>query len=323
MRCVALGEELRRRGHDVDFFLDSSGVSWLGAELSSRGLGVRPPVETAEECRAAFASRYDAVVFDSYLLPTEVYLATRSVVALTVAVVDSDLRGARADVYLDQNVGAECEDVALPPGAVRLAGLDYALIRRDIAQARPEHLEFRDVAAAPRVLVVLGGTDALGLAPRLTADLLSTGRAMHVDVIAARQELADRIDALVPGAGQHIEVHRPRRDLQTLVLASDLVIGATGSATWELLTLGACAAVICVADNQEPSYTRLVAMGVVAGLGHAHDGSDNDASHRVEVLSRLLDDPAERARQARAGWELVDSKGAARVADAIEQRLPG
>jgi spore coat polysaccharide biosynthesis predicted glycosyltransferase SpsG len=205
-----------------------------------------------------------------------------------------------------------------------LAGLDYALIRRDIAQARPPHFHARDVVAAPRVLVVLGGTDALGLAPRLTADLLHTGHAMHIDVIAARQELADRIETLTPGDAQRIEIHRPRRDLQNLVLTSDLVIGATGSATWELLTLGACAAVVCVADNQEPSYTRLAELGVVAGLGHAHDGSagDDEAPRRVEVLSRLLDDPAERARQARAGWELVDAKGAARVADAIEQRLP-
>ena len=44
-------------------------------------------------------------------------------------------------MLLDQNIGAEQDDWPLPEGAVRLAGLDYALMRDEIRARRgpPTH----------------------------------------------------------------------------------------------------------------------------------------------------------------------------------------
>ena len=57
----------------------------------------------------------DAVVFDSYDLPGGVFTAVRPTGVPTLAIVDGELRGAEADVLVDQNLGAEPDQPVLPP----------------------------------------------------------------------------------------------------------------------------------------------------------------------------------------------------------------
>ncbi|WP_219471734.1 hypothetical protein, partial [Nonomuraea rhizosphaerae] len=92
---------------------------------------------------------------------------------------------------------------------------------------------------------------------------------------------------------------------------------ATGGAwpVWELLHLGAPAALSWVAANQLIGYEALVGGGIAAGLGPAPDTA------AVEVLARLLGDPAEREEYGRRGAGLVDGRGRERVADALLRLL--
>jgi hypothetical protein len=71
-----------------------------------------------------------------------------------------------------------------------------------------------------------------------------------------------------------------------------------------------------VVDNQVKGYERAISTGTAAGVGVLSQ-LKADPSTAAAVLKRLLSDPAERARLAAAGWELVDGKGRARVADAL------
>src|SRR5262245_4316300 len=104
MRCLALAEELRDRGADVVFVADSHTVPWAHDQILSRGLPVEPAVRTPDEHLALFSRLgLNAVVFDSYDLDPAVYAAVRQAGLPSLAVVDGDLRGAEADVYVDQN----------------------------------------------------------------------------------------------------------------------------------------------------------------------------------------------------------------------------
>ena len=111
-----------------------------------------------EQARAA-----DAVVIDSYVLPRDAYSAVRRV-RPTLAIVDGDPSGKDGHVLVDQNIGAEDDDWPLPEGAVRLAGLDYALMRDEI-RARPDRPPTTRPTGAVRVFAFFGGTDAFGAAP--------------------------------------------------------------------------------------------------------------------------------------------------------------
>jgi spore coat polysaccharide biosynthesis predicted glycosyltransferase SpsG len=321
VRCVALAEELCSRGVEVLFLGDVTGSGWARSQLRARGLTLRPaPPEpeglAGEACRLGL----DAMVLDSYELPRETGAALRAAGMPVLAIVDGDPLGQDADLYLDQNLGAELRPFPAPDapdapeareaaGAAeelrpvrtvvrRLAGARYALLRDSVRKCRRKGGSGHEV---PRVLCFFGGTDSAGVTPAWTRALRDTGHPAEVTVISP-----------VPfTAGGPVTVIPPTDRLPELMAEADLVVTAAGSAIWELLYLGVPGALIRVAANQLIGYDALVGGELAAGLGPVPDAA------ALAVLSRLLTDPAWREGYGRRARGLVDGRGRERVADAL------
>lgn len=321
MRSLAFAEELRQRGVEVVFVCDSPAVPWADQQIRTRGLAVEAVVWTPDE-HVELVKRLglDAVVFDSYDLPGEVFTAVRRSGVPTLAIVDGDLRGADADVLVDQNLGAEFDQPVLPERAVRLAGLEYVLLRDEVLALRPSEPPVLRPAGVPKVFAFFGGTDAYGAGPYVVQALAATGVPFEATVVAPGEELGAGIAAVRLQEGQSVQVIGPTSQLAKAVVGADLVVSASGTSTWELLCLGATAGLVCVVDNQELGYERAVATGAAAGVGTLAE-LKVDSTAAAAVLRKLLTDPQERAQLAQAGWKLVDGQGRARVADALEQLL--
>ncbi|GAA1112881.1 UDP-2,4-diacetamido-2,4,6-trideoxy-beta-L-altropyranose hydrolase [Kribbella jejuensis] len=317
MRCLALAEELRRRGVEVVFVCDADRVPWAAGQIAARGIDVHPEVGEPDEHVEVFGQLgLDAVVFDSYDLDVSVYRAVRASGLPTVAIVDGDFRGAEADVLVDQNLGAELDHPVLPRDSIRLAGLPYVMMRDEILDQRPPTPPADRENAVPRVFAFFGGTDAFGAGPYVVRALAATGLPFEATVVAPGDELARRIAEVELQPHQELHVIGPTDQLAARVRAADLTISASGTSTWELLCLGATAGLVCVVDNQVMGYERAVDTGAAAGLGLL-SALQHDPTSADQTLKRLLTDPAERGRLARAGWELVDGRGRERVADAL------
>lgn len=317
MRCLALAEELLRRGLEVVFVCDARTVPWAETQIVARGIAVAPAVWTPAEHVELFARlRLDAVVFDSYDLDPSVYPAVRATGIPTLAIVDGDFRGAEADVLVDQNLAAELDHPQLPGNAIRLAGLGYVMIRDEILALRPVEPPVRRSTAVPKVFAFFGGTDAFGAGPYVVQALAATGVPFEATVVAPHADLALQIATTELRPQQQVHVIGPTDRLASEVREADLTISASGTSTWELLCLGATAGLVCVVDNQVMGYERAIATGTAAGVGVLSD-LKADPSTAAAVLKRLLTDPTERARLAAAGWNLVDGNGRTRVADAL------
>ncbi|MEV8376897.1 spore coat protein [Kribbella sp. NPDC056861] len=317
MRSLAFAEELRGRGVEVVFVCDSGTVPWADEQIRGRGIAIEAAVWTPDEHLALVERlRLDAVVFDSYDLPGEVFSAVRRSGVPTLAIVDGDLRGGDADVLVDQNLGAEFDQPVLPAGAVRLAGLDYVLLRDEVLALRPTEPPVLRQGGVPKVFAFFGGTDAYGAGPYVVRALAATGVPFEATVVAPDEQLVQAIGAVPLQQGQQVQVIGPTSQLAQAVVESDLVVSASGTSTWELLCLGATAGLVCVVDNQEMGYERAVATGAAAGVGTLA-ALKADPTEAAAALRTLLTDPQERAQLAQAGWKLVDGQGRARVADAL------
>ena len=319
VRCVALAEELTARGVSVHFLSDLGGLGWAERQLAERELPWHPaPYDPVGLVAAAGRLGLDAVVLDSYQLSGEHGAAVRASGRRVLAVVDGSLRGQVADIYVDQNLDAELLSPALPAGAVRLAGLDYALLRQAVREQRPAVPRGR-VSRTPKVVAFFGGTDAYRAAPVLARLLIGTGAAFDATVVAADDGLRTALLALTPADGQRLDIIDPTDELPKLLADADLVVSASGTSTWELLCLGLPAALVWVVDNQFAGYDRTVSRGLAAGLGHLGD-LPSDAAR--QTLRTLLTDPSSRASVAAKGWAAVDGLGVARVADALLSVTP-
>lgn len=312
VRCVALAEELCARGVEVVFLGEVRGSAWARAQLRERGLLLVPaPREPAELAALVTGLGLDAVVLDSYVLPEKTGAVLREAGVRVLAIVDGDPLGQEADLYLDQNLGAEHRPFPTPlvvpaAGAERLAGARYVLLRDSVRRLRRDERPAPRRGRVPRVLCFFGGTDSAGVAPAWTRALMATGRPFAGTVVSPVP-----FEAGHSGGGGPIEVIAPTDRLPELMAGADLVLTAAGSAVWELLHLGVPTALTWVAGNQLIGYEELVGRGVAAGLG------PEPGPEAVGVLAGLLSDPAAREEHGRRGRGLVDGRGRERVADAL------
>jgi spore coat polysaccharide biosynthesis predicted glycosyltransferase SpsG len=310
VRCVALAEELVERGVAVKFLSDLGGLTWAEQQLTRRGLPWHPaPYDPVALVAACDRLGLDALVIDSYTLPTEHSVAVRRSGRPVLAIVDGDFRGQTADIYVDQNLDAVID----ADEALGLAGLDYALLRNAVRQLRPLGAPVHLTSRTPKVVAVFGGTDPYRAAPQIADLLAATGVAFDATVVAADESLRDDLLAVEAGPGQHFEIISPTDDLPKLLAGADLAVSASGTSTWELLCLGLASALVWVVDNQILGYERTIAHGYAAGFGRLGQFTDKS----VEVLRELLTQPGSRSALAVRAWGAVDGRGVERVADAL------
>ena len=225
-----------------------------------------------------------------------------------------------ADVVIDPTIGAELSPRPDDGSTLLLRGSRYTPIRRRVLDARrpgevdgahddPAHDE-----DARSVLVVMGGTDPVGLAPVLVTLLAGTGLSLDVTVIAVG-EIAERVRAAAEGSSLSLSVLAPVDDLAALMVRQDLVISAAGTSVGELCCLGVPMALVWAVGNQREGYDRVVAAGAAVGLGGPElRGNDLGGDKAAGGLLRTaLTDSRTRADLALAGRQVVDGLGAWRV----------
>lgn len=317
MRCIALSEEAMSRGLSVVVCADVAAVPFAGLQLRKRHIAWVPPVSTADE-HVSLVRRLGPklVVIDSYVLSPAVYAAVREERCNLLALVDGPIGAREADVFLDQNIGAEFDDHAIPAGSVRLAGLTYALMRDEVLRHRP---------AAPltgaehdplRVHAFFGGTDAFGAAPEVMALVAKAGVPAYITCVAGTPAIANELKSVEMARNQAVEVIAPTDELPAQVASADVVLSASGTSAWELACLGAAAGLVCVVDNQVVGYARVVATGSAVGLGRLADVAEHRRAS-LDAVTTLLTDASLRARLRSTAWSLVDGRGRVRVMDAV------
>ncbi|MFG1681911.1 PseG/SpsG family protein [Nonomuraea sp. NPDC049269] len=350
MRCVALAEELCGRGAEVLFLGEVAGSEWAASQLRQRGFPLcAAPAEPEALVELVRVFGLDAVVLDSYVLAAGTGAALRAAGTAVLAIIDGDPLGQDADLYLDQNLGAELRPFQPPreraaeggprgerpagPWAGRPAGPWGERPAGPWGEGLAGHRD--EGPAGPRGARLAGARYALlrdsvllmrGTARRRPArsegplvlcffggtDSAGVAPAWAGALCATGLPFRATVVSPVPfEVDGPVTVIPPTDRLPGLMAEANLVVTAAGSTVWELLHLGVPTALSWVADNQLIGYEALVGGGIAAGLGPAPDAV------AVGVLARLLADPAARDAYGRRGAKLIDGRGRERVADAL------
>ena len=322
IRSLALAEAAVAAGHDVVVAGHFEGsfvqgqlaaapveVVQLAAPLADHDL--QPVIDLVRDRRP------DVLHVDSYEAPARL----RELGEVVLSNMEDGTFGRRpADVVVDPTLGAEL--VARPDDGSTwlLRGSRYAPMRQRVIDAR--QMSSTADGVARRVLVVMGGTDPVGLAPAAVGLLARTGLALEVTAIAVGEN-AERVRAAAHGSALSLTVLAPVDDLAAMMSGQDLVVSAAGTSVWELCCIGVPMALIWAVDNQRDGYDRVVAAGAALGLGGPELGQPerHGDERAVGLLRTALTDSGVRADLARAGRHVVDGLGAWRVVRTWEQAL--
>ncbi|WP_214365739.1 GNAT family N-acetyltransferase [Pseudonocardia sp. H11422] len=316
VRSVALAEAATARGHEVRWCGRLDSLDWLRAGTVLDPTAVLGPED--DPARLAALARdvgADAVHVDHYGL-SETLREVLDAADLVMSNLEDFGHGRRAaDVVVDPNLGAERRTRPDDGSPTVLRGPGYALLRGAVRDARRLRAERAATGGPPRVLVVMGGTDAAGLLDPVVAALHAAGVAAEADVVVP----PGRALRLPPDGPVRFRTGPPRADLPALMARADLVVSAAGTTVWELCCVGAPMALVRAADNQTDGYAAVVAARAAAGLGGPDDLRDVPAT--AAALRGLLADERAREDLASRARALVDGLGASRVVAALEDAV--
>lgn len=318
LRCLALALEWMRHGGRAIFAMVEPEAA-LADRLRAAGttiekLPVNPGSTADAAATATLAQRLEArwVVLDGPMFGLDWDTAWPGEARL-LRIDDNGLaRPFRADLLLNQNLGAVAADYPAKTGPCRLLlGPEYALLR-------PEFLAVADGGArrGSRIVVTLGGSDPACATERVLAALLRPeAQTVETDfIIGAANPRQAALTAV-------IDAHSPR--LQSVVAPSDLparfaraplAVTAGGTTLYELALLHTPMLLLCTADNQQRTCEKFAAAGAAQFAGwHA---AVAPAELARMVVAMLTDGPRCAACAASAG-RLVDGRGAGRVVEAM------
>lgn len=298
---------LRRAGHRL-------------CQLDRIDSGVRPgdvwstksQLDDASLVRSATRGlRFDSVVVDHYGLDSTWEHAVADVAELVVAIDDLANRPHSCDLLVDHNwYGSHTAgryDGLIPDHCTPLLGPRYALLQ-------PPYRILRESRQPPkwppeRVVVSYGGTDPTGESTKVMHALKDPAfDDLLVDVVVGTREAAtEEMRSLVAGRnGTALHVAVPT--LAPLLVAADLALGASGTATWERMCLGVPGLVTTSAPHQSGVTEALASAGVTRWIGL---NTTTTPERYREVLLELLNGPAPTM------FSLVDGYGPARVSLAM------
>ena len=315
MRCFALGRELSDRGAKVHL-ISRSLPPELAQTAQTLGFGVLL-LANAHDAEASsetlrHLSPVDLLIVDHYELDAEWERAVRPLVSRLMVLDDAPSRPHNCDLLLDQNYSvarADRYEALVPHSATVLLGPTYALIRREVQQARA--LRKTHKSGVRTILVSFGGYHA----PHLIELVIEACMAPPLASLMAGGELhifgAQRRAGTAGEYPFHVQGHHFSSDIAAFMGISDVAIGGGGGTLWERLCVGVPSLVTILAENQRISVEALAADGYVESLGQAER---LNAAHLRSALCELWSDDRRMQDMSARGRRLVDGKGAQRVA---------
>ena len=318
-RCLALAGTLSAKGASCTFVARNLPGN-ANALISAGGhavlsLGPRatdPETDAAETARAiAGLGKVDLVIVDHYTLDRRWEDAFKPFAQRCAVIDDLANRPHSCDALIDVTQGedrAAKYDPLVPTDALLLLGARYAILR-------PEFKSLRAVmrprsGTIDRVLISFGAIDAgnhseiawravRAVAKQADIDIVLGGNAPHIKQIT---------EAIRSDTRTHLHVDTPV--MAKLMVAADLAVGAGGTTTWERACLGLPTIMTAIADNQRDNVRALAEIGAALSV----PAGDGYAERLVDAVSSLKTDPRGLATMSQAAGELVDGKGAERLA---------
>ena len=337
MRCLTLARALRGAGA-VCHFVTRAHPGHMGARIAAEGFDVTllpaphgpvpkgPPVharwagvdwaEDASETRAALENTPDWLVMDHYAFDARWQRAACPAHTRRMVIDDLADRPHECDLLLDQNLGHAAGDYdgLVPDRCTRLMGPRYALLRPEFPDARAGALAARAGRGLKRLMISMGGTDAVDATSTVLAALrdapLPTDLRISV-IMGASAPALEKVRALAQTMPRSTEVAVDVDDMAARMAAADLAIGAGGSTTWERCCLGLPSIIVETADNQA---------GIAEAMARAGAGLAPGALHAPGFTQALGEAVAEAADPARlealskAAAGICDGDGVGRVA---------
>lgn len=353
MRCLSVADALLKRGEEVLFvtaddtpvpLLTKKGVPYRVLHTDYADMEAELPgllcilqeltqrAELPEEVLSRMSSqRKDiAILVDSYYV-TEKYLAALKKRITTIYMDDIYAFSYPVDMLINYNIYGEemgYEKDAAFADTKLLLGANYVPLREEFSagagyvQSRKElSLGAANVTPAEEggILITTGGSDSFNLAGQLLMEAMKYDALKEKEYHVVSGSLNPHIGELQALAQKHenIHIHCNVTNMAELMAESEVALSAGGSTLYELCAVGVPVIAFSFAENQERLVQTFVKRGIAQYGGNYRTDGNKMIQNTIAGLQKLCGDEALKTEYRRKALQLVDGRGAERIAEAL------
>lgn len=353
MRCLSVADALLKRGEEVLFvtaddtpvpLLTKKGIPYRVLHTDYADMEAELPgllcilqeltqrAELPEEVLSRMSSqRKDiAILVDSYYV-TEKYLAALKKRITTIYMDDIYAFSYPVDMLINYNIyGEEMgyeKDTAFADTKL-LLGANYVPLREEFSagagyvQSRKAlSLGAANVTPAEEsgILITTGGSDSFNLAGQLLMETMKYDALKEKKYHVVSGSLNPHIGELQALAQKHenIHIHCNVTNMAELMAESEVALSAGGSTLYELCAMGVPVIAFSFAENQERLVQTFVKRGIAQYGGNYRTDGNKMIQNTIAGLEKLCGDEALKTEYRRKALQLVDGRGAERIAEAL------
>lgn len=339
-RCMTVAHELVKRGCEVLYLLSDEDSDHVLYELSQEGgedydcvilhTKYSQPLQDMDAMKVLMSEgRPDFLLIDSYFVTEDYFRAIRGLIKeleldTKIGYID-DLYKFDYDVDLIVNY-----DLKVPQdfysAKVQLLGGEYAPIRRQFCDAK-----YKINKRAQKVFISTGGTDHYHIEGRLLREIYFdenpcrevldfTGILCEVIVGPLFEE--DYVKELEKMAAEceFITLHYNPGNMAEIMKKCDFAVSAGGTTLYELCTVGVPTVVFSMSDNQVQFVQAFDELGAAKYAGDIRN--DHRLIQKIVTWgTAAVDNPGFRKRMSEKARNIMDGKGAEKIATAIMEMI--
>ena len=334
MRCLSVADALVKRREEVLFvtaddtpvpLLTKKGIPYrvlhtdyadMEAELPELLAVLRELTLRAESPEAALLQRNTSILVDSYYV-TEKYLAALKSRITTIYMDDIYAFSYPVDMLINYNIYGEemgYEKDAAFADTKLLLGTEYVPLREEFLAGEQQR-----TAANCGILITTGGSDSFNLAGQLLMEAMKYDALKEKEYHVVSGSLNPHIGELQALAEKHenIHIHCNVTNMAELMAESEVALSAGGSTLYELCAMGVPVIAFSFAENQERLVQTFVKRGIAQYGGNYRTDGNKMIQNTIAGLQKLCGDEALKTEYRRKALQLVDGRGAERIAEAL------
>ena len=191
-----------------------------------------------------------------------------------------------------------------------LLGTKYVPLKKSFWDCKPKNISTK----AEKILILTGGSDPYNVSGQLL-NAMNKDEFKSIDVICGRYNTNYNALAELYRKYKNIKFHRAINNVEEYMQKADIAISAGGTTLYELCACGMPTISYAFADNQLDNVKQFQEDGLIDYAGDAR--IDDIAENVNQYLKKYQDDWRLREKKSAKMQEMVDGKGAMRLAEAL------
>lgn len=318
MRCLSLAGRLKEKNMESTFLTKNYPEPIKEILNNGHNLKIIPrKLNKKEEINLVLkilkSLEPKAIITDRPYTSDEYLKALKHRGSFLVSIDDLGCKDFSSDIVIAGYLSCKLKSYNLSPCSRLYLGVRYLILRKEFEKAHGTKRKIRK--RANKILISLGGADWENLTLKVAQALNDIKKELEITIVQGPlYQHREKLKKFLKESKQDFFIESNAMNMGELMLSSDIAFTAGGETSYELAAMGTPSINISQRQHQVINAEEEAKKGFSVNLGL---GKQVSKKKILETVENLLENYELRQAMSRKGKQLIDAKGAERIAEII------